>query len=334
MANPITLCTSQWVDIPLKQLVEKAAGWGLDGLELSCGGDHFNVSQALENEQYLDEKRSLLKKSNINCWAIANHLVGQCVCDLIDERHKSILEPVVWGDGDPEGVRQRAAEEMKRSATAAKLFGIDVVTGFTGSSIWHLLYAFPPTPMTMIDAGYEDFARRWLPIFDHFEKEGVRFALEVHPTEIAYDIYTMQRALEAVDYHPAFGINFDPSHLVHQLIDPVEFINAFPDRIFHVHIKDSRVNLNGRNSILASHLPFGDHRRGWDFVSPGRGDIQWDLVVRALNRIGYQGPYSVEWEDSGMDREWGVVDALRMVRENNFSPSDHAFDSVFAKDNQ
>jgi sugar phosphate isomerase/epimerase len=333
MANPITLCTSQWVDIPLKQLVEKAADWGLDGLELSCGGDHFNVSQALEDENYLEEKRELLNISNINCWAIANHLVGQCVCDLIDERHKSILYPDVWGDGDPEGVRQRAAEEMKRAATAAKLFGIDVVTGFTGSSIWHLLYAFPPTRMSMIDAGYEDFARRWLPIFNHFEKEGVKFALEVHPTEIAYDIYTMQRALEAVDYHPAFGINFDPSHLVHQMIDPVEFINAFPDRIFHVHIKDSRVNLNGRNSILASHLAFGDYRRGWDFVSPGRGDIQWDLVVRALNRIGYRGPYSVEWEDSGMDREWGVVDALRMVRENNFSPSDHAFDSVFAKDN-
>lgn len=334
MAKPITLCTSQWADIPFNKLVEKAKDWGLDGLELTCGGDHFNVSQALDNGNHLKEKRSLLINNGLNCWAIANHLVGQCVCDLIDERHKAILDATIWGDGDPEGVRQRAAEEMKRTATAAKSFGVDIVTGFTGSSIWHLLYAFPPTPVEMIDAGFADFARRWLPILDHFEKEGVRFALEVHPTEIAYDIYTTKRALEAVDYHPAFGINFDPSHLVHQLIDPVEFINAFEDRIFHVHIKDSRVNLNGRNSILASHLPFGDYRRGWDFVSPGRGDIQWDLIIRALNRIGYDGPLSIEWEDSGMDREWGVRDALQMVKKNNFSPSEQAFDSVFTKDRE
>ena len=243
MVKPVTLCTSQWADIPLIELVEKAKNWGLDGLELTCDGDHFSVSQALENDEYLKEKRSLLKNNNLDSWAIANHLVGQCVCDLIDERHKLILDPAIWGDGDPEGVRQRAAEEMKRTATAAKLFGVDIVTGFTGSSIWHLLYAFPPTPMQMIDFGFADFANRWLPILDHFEKENVKFALEVHPTEIAYDIYTTQRTLEAIDYHPAFGINFDPSHLVHQLINPIEFINAFEDRIFHVHIKDSRSQL-------------------------------------------------------------------------------------------
>lgn len=331
MKKPITLCTSQWVDIPLSDFVGKASDWGLDGLELSCGGDHFNVADALNDDSYLDAQRSLLSSKNLGCWAIANHLVGQCVCDPIDERHKAILTPEIWGDGNPESVRQRAAEEMKRTATAARRFGVEIVTGFTGSSIWRYFYAFPPTPVKLIDAGYEDFARRWLPILDHFATEGIRFALEVHPTEIAYDIHTMKRALEAVDYHPAFGINFDPSHLIHQMIDPVEFINAFGDRIYHVHIKDSKTNLNGRNSILASHLPFGDYRRGWDFVSPGRGDVQWDLVIRALNHIGYEGPLSIEWEDSGMEREWGVRDALKMVKENNFSVSGQAFDSVFIK---
>lgn len=332
MSRPITLCTSQWADLPLTELAAKAESWGLDGLELTCGGDHFNVGQALSQPETVKEKRALLKKHGLNVWAIANHLVGQCVCDLIDPRHKSILDAEIWGDGEPEGVRQRAAEEMKRTATAAKQLGVDVVTGFTGSSIWHLLYAFPPTPIEMIDAGYQDFANRWGTIFDHFHQEGVRFGLEVHPTEIAYDIHTFEKALQAVDYHPAFGVNFDPSHLVHQLIDPVEFIYAFPDRIFHVHIKDSRVNLNGRNSILGSHLPFGDHRRGWDFVSPGHGDIDWGLIVRALNDIGYDGPLSVEWEDSGMMREWGVQDAIQAVRQVNFRPSDQAFDSAFIKE--
>ena len=152
----------------------------------------------------------------------------------------------------------------------------------------------------------------------------------MHPTEIAYDLITAHRALDAVKHHPDFGFNFDPSHFIHQFIDPVAFIEEFPDRIFHVHVKDSRLQLNGRNSILSSHLDFGDPRRGWDFVSPGRGDVKWDPIVRALNRIGYQGPLSIEWEDSGMDREWGAPEALRMIRAQDFTPSRLAFDGAFA----
>jgi sugar phosphate isomerase/epimerase len=220
---------------------------------------------------------------------------------------------------------------MKDTARAAKLLGIDVVTGFTGSSVWAKLYFFPPTSQDDIDAGYQDFAERWTPILDVFQSEGVNFGLEVHPTEIAYDIITMERALEAVDHHPAFGINFDPSHLIHQFVDPVAFIDAFPDRIFHAHVKDSRVQLTGRNSILSSHLDFGDSRRGWDFVSPGHGDVKWDPLIRALNRAGYQGPLSIEWEDSGMDREFGAQEALAMVRKVDFAPSSVAFDAAFAE---
>jgi sugar phosphate isomerase/epimerase len=331
MSRPVTLFTGQWADLPLERLAEKASAWGFDGLELACWGDHFEVDKALSDDAYVRAKRDLLARYNLKCFAISTHLVGQCVCDPIDARHKAILPPYVWGDGDPEGVRQRAAEEVKATARAAKLFGVDIVNGFTGSSVWAKLYFFPPTSQADIDAGYQDFAQRWLPILDVFQAQGVKFALEVHPTEIAYDIYTAQRALEAVHRHPAFGFNFDPSHFIHQFIDPVFFIEAFPDRIFHMHVKDSRVQLNGRNSILSSHLDFGDARRGWDFVSPGRGDVKWDRIIRALNRIGYQGPLSIEWEDSGMDREWGAPEALRMVRSQDFAPSSVAFDAAFQR---
>jgi sugar phosphate isomerase/epimerase len=285
----------------------------------------------LEKDSYVREKRAMLEKYNLQCRAISCHLVGQCVCDPIDIRHKSILPARIWGDGDPEGVRQRAAEEMKNAARAAKLFGVQIVNGFSGSSVWHKLYFFPPTSQADIDVGYQDFAQRWTPIFDFYKEQGIRFALEVHPTEIAYDIITTERALRAVKHHPAFGINLDPSHMIHQFVDPVELIYAFPDRIFHTHVKDSRVQLNGRSSILSSHLDFGDRRRGWDFVSPGRGDVKWDLIVRALNRIGYQGPLSVEWEDSGMDREYGAQEALGMIRRQDFAPSAVVFDAAFAK---
>jgi sugar phosphate isomerase/epimerase len=218
------------------------------------------------------------------------------------------------------------------TARAARKMGLNVVNGFTGSSVWHMLYFFPPTSQANIEKGYVDFAERWQPIMDVFAEENVKFGLEVHPTEIAYDIITSHRALDALDHHPNFGFNFDPSHFVHQFIDPVEFIHEFPDRIFHVHVKDSQVQLNGRNSILSSHLDFGDPRRGWDFVSPGRGDVEWDKIIRALNRIGYDGPLSIEWEDTGMNRDWGAPEALEMVRSQDFTPSSVAFDAAFASE--
>ena len=334
MARPVCLFTGQWADLSLEVLAKKARDMGYDGLELACWGDHFDVQKALGEDGYCERQWALLQAEGLSCYAISTHLVGQCVGDPIDARHQAILPERIWGDGDAEGVRQRAAQEVTDTAAAAAAFGVNVVNGFTGSSIWHKLYFFPPTGPEEIDAGYADFATRWTPILDAFESHGISFGLEVHPTEIAYDIHTAQRALEAVDHHPAFGFNFDPSHLVHQFVDPVAFLTDFAGRIFHVHVKDACVQLDGRSSILGSHLGFGDARRGWDFVSPGRGDVEWDPIVRTLNRIGYDGPLSIEWEDSGMDREWGAQEALDMVRGADFAPSDIAFDAAFGEDDQ
>ncbi len=331
MARPVTLFTGQWADLTLDTLAEKAADWGYDGLELACWGDHFEVSRALSEDGYLQTRHDILAKHGLQCFAIANHLVGQAVCDRIDARHKDIVPPYVWGDGDPQGVNGRAAEEIQNTARAAQAFGVDIVNGFTGSSVWPMLYHFPPTAPELIDAGYRDFAERWNPILDVFDEVGVRFGLEVHPTEIAYDIITSELTLAAIDRRPAFGFNFDPSHFVHQMFDPVNFINAFSDRIYHVHVKDSRVSLNGTTGILCSHLQFGDHRRGWDFVSPGRGDVDFEGIIRALNRIGYDGPLSVEWEDSGMDREHGAAESVEFVRGVDFAKSERAFDASFAE---
>ncbi len=329
MARPVTLFTGQWADLPLEQMARKTKQFGYDGIELACWGDHFEVEKA--DDAYCRQKRDLLNSHELQCHAISAHLVGQAVCDKIDERHKAIVPPYVWGDGKPEGVNQRAADELKNTARAAKRLGVGVVNGFTGSSIWHLLYSFPPVPGKMIDDGFKLFGDRFNPILDVFAECGVKFALEVHPTEIAFDIYTAERALEAINRRPEFGFNFDPSHLQWQGIDPVEFLRAFPDRIYHMHVKDAIVTLNGRTGILASHLNFGDHRRGWDFRSPGRGSVNFEEIIRELNRIGYQGPLSVEWEDSGMDREFGAREACTFVKQKDFAASGRAFDAAFEK---
>jgi sugar phosphate isomerase/epimerase len=331
MGRPVTLFTGQWADLPLETLAKKASEWGFDGLELACWGDHFEVDKALSDDGYARSRWDILEQNNLKCWAISTHLVGQCVGDaLIDERHKSILPSRLWGDGDPEGVRQRCAEEVKNTARAAAQFGVKVVNGFTGSAIWHVLAMFPPVPPEMVENGYKDFADRWNPILDVFDEVGVKYALEVHPSEIAYDFWSTEKTLEAIGRRPAFGINFDPSHLYWQMVDPVDFVYEFADRIYHMHVKESVRVLNGRNGILGSHLFFGDQRRGWDFVSPGRGGVPFERVFRALNRVGYQGPLSIEWEDNGMNRDQGAPEALALVRRLDLVPSDVAFDAAFA----
>ena len=333
--RPVTLFTGQWADLPLATLAPKAAEWGYDGLELACWGDHFDVAAALDDPGYCRRQRDLLADHGLEVHAISNHLVGQAVCDPIDERHRAILPDRVWGDGEPEAVRRRAAREMQDTARAAARLGVSVVNGFTGSPIWHLAYAFPPAPPGRIDAGFAEVAERWGPVLDVFARHDVRFALEVHPTEIAFDIVTAERALEALGGHPAFGFNLDPSHLAYQGVDPVRFVRRMPDRIFHVHVKD--VWWSDRPApagVFGGHADFGDPRRWWDFRSPGRGRVDFEHLVRALNQAGYQGPLSVEWEDAGMDREHGAREACDFVRRLDFPPSAAAFDAAFARESR
>jgi len=330
MSRPVTLFTGQWADMPIAELAGKAAAWGFDGLELACWGDHFDVRQAVRDPEYVKRQRALLDEHGLGVWAISNHLTGQAVCDVpLDHRHRDVLPKHVWGDGDPDGVRTRAAAEMADTARAAAALGVTRVNGFTGSSIWYMLAGFPPVSEETIDRGFADFVERWTPILDVFQAEGVMFGLEIHPAEIAYDYWTAERALREMR-HPAFGINFDPSHLHWQQVDPVSFLEGLGDRVTHVHCKDTARRLDGRNGILASHLPFGDSRRGWDFRSVGRGGVDWEEIFRALNRIGYDGPLSVEWEDVGVHREIAAPEALRFVRAKAAEASGQQFDAAFS----
>ena len=363
MSRPVTLFTGQWADLPLTNLLPLVKKMGYDGVELSCWGDHFEPNRALAEPDYVKKKWALLAKHGLKCFAISSHLVGQAVCDLIDERHQAILPADVWGDGKPEGVRQRAAEKMMATAKAARKFfdaqpgartvlsasspksvladkavrapvaaSPAIVNGFTGSSIWHSIYGFPPTNQDYWNKGFADFAKRWLPILDVFEKENVNFALEVHPTEIAFDIASAKRALAAVKQHPRFGFNYDPSHLGYQGVNYVKFIREFSDRIFHAHMKDAWWGHgDGTVGVFGGHTDFTDARRFWDFRSLGHGDINFEEIIVALNDVGYRGPLSVEWEDGRMDRVHGATESCAFVRKLDFTPNQAAFDAAFSK---
>lgn len=347
MPRPVCLFTGQWADLPLEALCAKARDFGYDGLELACWGDHFDVQRALKDAQYVERKWELLRAHGLRCFAISNHLVGQAVCDPVDERHRSILPERIFGDGKPENVRKRAAAEMIDTGRAARLFfdaapkGVKdvlketkktVVVGFTGSPIWQYAYAFPPLPKGTIEKGFEDFAARWKPILDEYKKLKVVFALEVHPTEIAFDVASTQRALDALGGHPCFGFNFDPSHFGYQGVDYLEFLRRFGARVFNVHVKDVWWSPTPTPvGTFGGHVDFGTDGRNWDFRSPGRGRIDFEGIVRLLNQRGYAGPLTVEWEDALMDREHGAREACAFTKRLDFKRSERAFDAAFSE---
>jgi len=321
MARPIILFSNPWTDLPLEELAQKANEWGYQGLELACWGDHFEVQRATSEDDYCPKKLELLGRYDLTAAVLANHRVGQAVCDPIEPRHGRILPDYVWGDGAAHGVSQRAAEEMMATIRAAQKLGVSVVIGFTGSPLWAAVAGYPGPSPAEVEDGFRFFARQWEPILDVCRECGVRFALEVHPGQIAFDLHSAEMALDALGGRDEIGFTFDPSHLHWQGVDPAEFLRRFPDRILHVHVKDIALALNGRNSILGSYLPYGDPRRGWDFRSPGRGGIDWEAVIRALNAIGYEGPLSVEWQDAGMDRDFGAEEACKFVKRLDFDPA-------------
>ena len=331
MARPITLCTAQWADRSMEEVCQSARQMGYDGLEIATWGQQIDVHKAAEDTSYVEQFKMTLNKYQLKCWALATHVPGQCVADLWDPRLNNFAPAALANE--PEKIRQWGIEEMITTAKAAHNLGVTVITGFMGSPIFKYFYSFPQTSEEMIDAGFKEVVKLWSPILDQFDKYGIKFALEVHPGEIAFDYYTFERLLKEFNYRKTLGCNFDPSHLLWQGVNPCVFLHDFSERIYHVHAKDVKMNLNGRTGVLGSHITFGNVDRGWDFVSLGHGDVDFDQICRILNQDGYQGPISVEWEDSGMDRMYGASEALKYLRNYNFEASTVAFDSAIKTEN-
>jgi len=330
MSRPVTLFTGQWADLPFEEACKLISSMGYEGVELCTWGDHLKVHDAVNDPAYLENHKKILAKYNLNCYAISCHLAGQCVGDLWDSRLDGFAPSNLAGN--PKGIRDWAIGEVKQTARAAKAMGVKIVTGFMGSPIWKYWYSFPQTTEQMVEDGFQEIYDLWSPIFDVFDENNVKFALEVHPTEIAFDYYSAQKLFEKFNNRSTLGLNFDPSHLTWNMVNPAVFARDFAKKIYHVHMKDVKLNLDGRNGILGSHLTFGDTRRGWNFVSLGHGNVDFDGIIRELNQMGYNGPLSVEWEDSGMDRVFGATEACEFTKKINFNASDVAFDAALATD--
>ena len=313
MKRPITITTGQFGDMSLEELCKLTSQIGYDGLEIACHA-HLDVHRVLADDAYVAAFQDTLARYNLKCWALGAHLIGQCVGDNWDPRLDNFAPNALAGK--PEEIRAWAIEEMKTVARAAKKLGIHVVTCFLGSPIWPYWYSFPQTPPEMVDAGFARIKELWTPIFDVFDECDVKFALEVHPTEIAFDYYSTAKLLEVFDRRPTLGLNFDPSHPYLLGASYIKPVYEFADSIFHVHFKDiqiyqDKVDEYGRFS----------HPALWHSPKlPGLGGVDFAAFCSALNDIRYTGPACIEVEDRAYegcieDVKSGIEQSYRYMRQ-------------------
>ena len=324
----VLLVTCQWSDLDFESLCKLAHKMGYDGLELAVWGNAFDLDKAYSDENYLEFIKKTLKDNHLICPVLSTHIIGQCVSDLPDPRLNNFAPASLANK--PDEIKAWATTSMKKAAYVAHKMGIKVISGFTGSPIWRYLYSFPQTSEELINDGFNQVYKDWCPILDEFNKYGIKFALEVHPGEIAFDYYSAKRLLEVFKDRKEFGLNFDPSHLLWQGVTPHIFLEDFIDRVYNVHMKDAAVTLNGRTGLLGSHIDFGSLKRGWNFRSLGHGQVNFEEIIRVLNAYSYEGALSVEWEDSGMERVAGAAEACQFVHKVDFEASNVKFDDAIS----
>lgn len=302
MSLPVLLCTNGFRDVSLSELAVSAAEWGFDGFEAMLAPGHWDLDRMEANPGWFDQVRSTLHQARLDIPMIASHGLTTAVADPGGPHLKRVLSPAVWGDGNPEGVAARAAQAFLKVIQSAERFGIGLISGFTGSPLWHRLWTYPGPDENEVSQAFEKVAQLWRPLLDHCLNAGVRFALEIHPGQMAFDIPTAHRLLESLDGHQALGFVVDPSHMVWQGVDPVQFVREFPDRIWHVHLKDVFTRLDGGASLFNSCVHSPHAGRAVEYRLAGRGCVDWESLARSLSRIGYSGSVAVEGRDPHLDR--------------------------------
>ncbi|HSB73770.1 MAG TPA: sugar phosphate isomerase/epimerase [Candidatus Methylomirabilis sp.] len=306
----IGIFTALFQDRPLEEVLKLVAELGYDMVELPAwrGNGHVDLDAVLgDGGRAL---RDLVKRHGLAISALNNGREGH----LVLGPHDWTVDRWAPVPNTEERIRY-GVERLRQTARAAAALEVPVVAGFVGSPVWDKWYTYPSTNEQAYEQAWELFAERVNPILDEFARCGVRFALEVHPTEMAYNLEMAEHALEVLDGRSEFGFNFDPSHLVWQSIDPVVFIKCLGKRIFHCHAKDGEVQEDEvRRSGVLSSGSWTRPDRGFRFRVPGWGDVNWRRVMSALVATGYDYVLSFEHEDPVMSPEDGCEKAIAFLR--------------------
>ena len=328
---PVTFFPGQQVGagVPIEQVIDAVKPAKPDGIELCDWGGVFDSQTAVKDGSYTKKRVAFFKGHGLDIWALSGHL-GTCLVNQHPITKSffgfvGMIAPHVacngrrLSDADTLVVQKAAVEYAKGLAVAAGQIANEVghavvVNGFTGSEVWHLMHNFPGS-MDEVSEAFAEAGAIWEgQILPDYQKNGTAFAVEVHPGCMAFDPWSTVRMFEAVNYHPHFGVNHDPSHGAWMNVDAAAAALFFGDRIFHFHAKDTKRNNHPLAGVAGGHLDFNDPRRGWTFEVCGFGDVNFKSVGRALTQIRYKGPVSSEQESSIIDWSLGHNECIKVAR--------------------
>ncbi len=309
----------------LPAITRWAASLGYKGVQIPTWDDRlFNLERAAESKDYCDEVKGICAESGLAVTELSTHLQGQLVAvhpaygEMFDSFAPEQLR------GNEAGKAQWAAEQVKMAARASNHMGLTSHATFSGALLWHTMYPWPQRPEGLVEAGFAELARRWKPLLDTFEENGVAACYELHPGEDLHDGATFERFLDAVDNHPAANILYDPSHFVLQQLDYLQFIDIYHERIKAFHVKDAEFRPTGRAGVYGGYLDWKD--RPGRFRSLGDGQIDFRAIFSKLTQYGFDGWAVLEWECCLKHPEQGAAEGAPFIASHLIRVTDKAFD--------
>jgi len=312
----------------LENMAKWAAELGYAGIQVPTDPSLFDLSIAADSQDYCDEIAGKVGEYGIQITELSTHLQGQllAVHPAYEDMFAAFAAPEVRDN--PKAWSGWATSQLVAAAKASRRLGLDAHATFSGALLWHTMYPWPQRPAGLVEEGFRELAKRWTPVLNAFEENGVACCYELHPGEDLFDGATFERFLESVDNHEAANILYDPSHFMLQQLDYVQFIDIYHERIKAFHVKDAEFRPNGRSGVYGGYE--GWKERPGRFRSLGDGQIDFSQIFSKFAQYGYDGWAVLEWECCLKHPEDGAREGAPFIRDHMIRVTEKAFDDFAA----
>ncbi|GAA4339562.1 sugar phosphate isomerase/epimerase [Mucilaginibacter gynuensis] len=309
----------------LKSICEWAKGLGYKGVQLPTNDPHYiDIQKAAESKTYADEIKGIVNEAGLEITELSTHLQGQLVA--VNPAYDQLFDafaPDAYKN-NPKARQEWAVQQLKYAAKASQNLGLDAHVTFSGALIWQTVYPWPQRPAGLVDAAFTELAKRWEPILNVFDENGIDLCYEIHPGEDLHDGITYEMFLEKVNNHKRACLLYDPSHFVLQCLDYLEYIDIYHERIKMFHVKDAEFNPTGRQGVYGGYQNWVD--RAGRFRSLGDGQVDFKAIFSKLTAYDFPGWAVLEWECALKHPEDGAREGAEFIKNHIIRVTDHAFD--------
>lgn len=314
----------------LENITKWAASMGYKGVQLPTAPHIIDLDMAADSQDYCDEIKGICADAGLEITELSTHLQGQLVA--VHPAYNESFDAFAPAHlrGKPAERTAWAVDQCIKAAKASERLGLRAHVTFSGALLWPTMYPWPQRPAGLVEQGFEELARRWLPILNAYADAGVDLCYEIHPGEDLHDGVTFERFLEATGNHDRCNILYDPSHYILQQLDYLQFIDIYHERIKMFHVKDAEFNPNGRSGVYGGYQNWID--RPGRFRSLGDGQIDFKGIFSKLTEYDFDGWAVVEWECCMKHPEEGAREGAEFVKKHIIRPAEYAFDDFAGGD--